>query len=894
MSQRIQYQPSAPGGKYRPQQTDERKIARMREEAARQVQGMQRVAEAEIRSREKVLASMKEDEAYTARAEERNYRTAAANSQRKLDGLQRQQVRDQQQFEINQKNNLAILESISNLSQSAGFIVDQLQKRREAQKKQDDEDFAEANKTDEERDAEAFVDQQKKHQVSIDSAQIVAGANIAEAQGANPRAVEQVKVGNPAQQRNRTEAGLTKVFHQQLPALWYRYSRNNGIPDTLDPLQLADEFAKFQGGLEAELGLDRFSAKFKREMRAYANAFERQLINNAVNNEIQVSKDTRLTRARETVFHTVNKPGEANRLLGDAMVELVDLNGGNRAKALDALQAYFEEVDVNGEVIIPTQILENFTYAKDGRITTFGAEHNNPGGRMDKVRENIIRNQNNALKLIRDTDNLRAYEDEQEAIQTFFAGRDNDAGTEKLAEELKAEYELKHSKPSVKLNFILEHLTYKARHRKEAFAQAEKLRDFELNPEVVNGLCRLDPEKCRPFRERLQLYQSKYQGKSFTKDQSTLSSSVSGRSTMLDAKGGERPMIVQLHAEHRDLLELYLASDMEFEAASAKAASDIDKKYQSLYKVNDPTNKYYRKVHRNGTVSYPYLVVAGASRADQARQESEQTIRSLKTLGVEGFLNVPHSVASAERLAFVKENFHKPDFVLLPNEITILANTKLQAHQMFNKALEAVADPARLVSPLKYNGQEVIFTPEENAIINGPGGVNQKLAIINRRNPGHYQQVSTMRPGSPIARAVPAVGRPQEYTPQQRQFANTIYELAKKHGARHPEVAAAIAAFETGWGKTVGGNNPFNMKRPAAQGGGFIDYATVEDSVKDFVRLWDKNHSNFKNLESFDDPNEAFNAIIDAYAPAEDNNPVNSYRQFVANFIASKGYQLQQ
>jgi hypothetical protein len=51
MSQRIQYQPSVPRGGYRPQQTDERKIARMREEAARQVQGMQRVADAEINRR---------------------------------------------------------------------------------------------------------------------------------------------------------------------------------------------------------------------------------------------------------------------------------------------------------------------------------------------------------------------------------------------------------------------------------------------------------------------------------------------------------------------------------------------------------------------------------------------------------------------------------------------------------------------------------------------------------------------------------------------------------------------------------------------------------------------------------------------------------------------------
>lgn len=156
--------------------------------------------------------------------------------------------------------------------------------------------------------------------------------------------------------------------------------------------------------------------------------------------------------------------------------------------------------------------------------------------------------------------------------------------------------------------------------------------------------------------------------------------------------------------------------------------------------------------------------------------------------------------------------------------------------------------------------------------------VNPDAAFLTPRTP--------LRNPAPIE---PAVGRPMSVNQQQRAYANTIYEMAVRAGARHPEVAAAIASFETGWGKTVGGNNPFNMKRP---GGGFMDFNTVEDSVREFVRLWDKNHGRYKNLESFDDPNEAFAAIVGAYAPASDNNPVQSYKQFVADFIKSKVYLL--
>ena len=752
---RIQYQPSLPRGGYKPQQTDERKIARMREEAARQVQGMQRVAEAEIRSREKMLASMKEDAAYTAKAEERNFQIETANGQREIEGLQRQQVRDQQQFEQDQKDNLTILQGLASLSKSAGTVVNYLQEKRKKEKTAEEEQKAREGKTDAEKALDFAFREKIGWQVTQNSAEIVNAANIVGEQGGNPLAVEQTKVENPAQQRNFTEAGVRKALSPaHLNFRWQEWKKANNL-GALNTKETVAQTEAFYSFLSQTLGLDGFSAEFREEVGEGWESFSQNLISVATNDEVAASQNTRKERAKTVMFDAGLTPATFNRKATDVYVELLDLNKGDRTKAWDDFFAYFGEVDADGETILDIKLLENFPFVKDGKETTVKEVFGGEGGRLDKLRQTIIKSQNEQIKLIRDTDNLRAYEDEQEAIQTFFAGRDNDAGTAKLAQELQEEYRLKHNRDSVKLNFVLEHLTYKARHRKNTFEQAEKLRDFELNPELVNGLCRLDPEKCQPFKERLNLHQSKYQGKSFTKDQSTISSSVSGRNTMLEAKGGERPMIVQLFAEHRDLLELYMASGMQFEAASAKAASDIDKKYQSLYKVNDPTNKYYRKVHRNGTVSYPYLTVPGASRADQARQNAEQLTKTIKDIGVEGLLNIPLSVASAERLAYIKENFYKDDFRPLPDEITVQsAAKKLSFHEMYNKLFAANGDSFRLTSPLKYNNQEVIFTPEQNAIIHGPGGINQKLAVINGLNPVYYQQASTMRPGSPVGQII--------------------------------------------------------------------------------------------------------------------------------------------
>lgn len=128
---------------------------------------------------------------------------------------------------------------------------------------------------------------------------------------------------------------------------------------------------------------------------------------------------------------------------------------------------------------------------------------------------------------------------------------------------------------------------------------------------------------------------------------------------------------------------------------------------------------------------------------------------------------------------------------------------------------------------------------------------------------------------------------PMKGSQEQRDYAGDIYEMAVAAGAKHPEVAAAIAAMETGWGDKEHGNNPFNMR---GLDGKFLEFASREDAVKEFVRLWDRSHSGYMNLDAYEDPNEAFAAIVNAYAPASDGNNPEAYKQFVANFIEGKMY----
>jgi vacuolar-type H+-ATPase subunit E/Vma4 len=69
---RVNYQRAAQASGYRPQQVDERKLDRIREAGQRRLQGMQAAADAEIRNRKEVLQAMKENEAYTKGAMQRD------------------------------------------------------------------------------------------------------------------------------------------------------------------------------------------------------------------------------------------------------------------------------------------------------------------------------------------------------------------------------------------------------------------------------------------------------------------------------------------------------------------------------------------------------------------------------------------------------------------------------------------------------------------------------------------------------------------------------------------------------------------------------------------------------------------------------------------------------
>jgi hypothetical protein len=88
-----------------------------------------------------------------------------------------------------------------------------------------------------------------------------------------------------------------------------------------------------------------------------------------------------------------------------------------------------------------------------------------------------------------------------------------------------------------------------------------------------------------------------------------------------------------------------------------------------------------------------------------------------------------------------------------------------------------------------------------------------------------------------------------------------IATLAKKHGAKYPMLVAAQWALESGWGKSIVGNNPFGLKgsnvkavtteyvngKPRQVLGSFLKFYDIEEAVRYLVDHWYKDYRNGNN-----------------------------------------------
>jgi hypothetical protein len=883
---RLQYQRSAKSGGYRPQQVDDRNVARLKQEASRQIEGMRQAFNAEIENRREVSQTMKEDAAATSQQLQRNYEIQTQNSANRIKGLQAQASRDQQQFNIDQQANTAIFETLATLSSTAAKVVDAQQKQRE------NEDY--------ERDSftPSTIDEQiadRNTELLMRSADLnrLLGIQTAEAKNADPLAVATLKLESPVLGFDAAAGHFNQYANEQHEDSLNAFLRT--AEERLKRTLTYDEKKELLGlhtsgvvALAREAGVSsRFLKRIMGTIQEKNNAFlavERK-------KETDLKNELLVDKALNNVLQS--DPTRRNEVFLTSYNNVASVKGHEGALDLFQTKVFTLQNPKTGKFYMTEEEIANLPFVQNGVNTTLAKKYSdkegNPTGRYAQILSDRIKLDLQFRKQQQQVDDVTNTEIEGELFRAFQANP-----TAKNAEESQRMYVALTGKESVKLANAAKHLTYEAQHKKNVISAASKLRDFELTPEVVAGVCSIDPTGCKPIKDRADTFNAKWNSQGYKDSKKALDKLVSGTTEIGNIKAGsseELRMRAYLHSQLETRTAQYEQA-LGFEGARLKAGKELEDEYNANYRNNVEGNKFFRKVTTSG-VSYPYLPKGNVSAAESVRTE----IADLRATSIVNGLDqaiANYFKDNPERLAYIKNNYDKPTFQPTPQELALKGfGNGMPLHTVYNKGFESSGDSTVLKSPLQSNGKDMVLTPAQLKIINDPlSGPQARLAVVRSvLNPTSFQDPGTMRPGSPIAQSSSsvAVGQTQSYTGSQKQFANTVYELAKKHGARHPEVAAAIASLETGYGRVQKDNNVFNLR---AVGGGFEKFATLEDAVKRYIQLWDKNHSGYRNLESFADPNEAFAAIVNAYAPAADNNNPAAYKQFVADFIKSKAYSL--
>ena len=120
----------------------------------------------------------------------------------------------------------------------------------------------------------------------------------------------------------------------------------------------------------------------------------------------------------------------------------------------------------------------------------------------------------------------------------------------------------------------------------------------------------------------------------------------------------------------------------------------------------------------------------------------------------------------------------------------------------------------------------------------------------------------------------------------QKQAFATVYELAKKHKAKFPEIVAAQAMHETGYmdpnlksvfnstGRTNAfgqtGDRGYGVLPRAGDSSGWTKYPTLDKAVEDNIKLWHRVDNHPGNYEAFDTPIKGILSVVGAYSPNTD------------------------
>jgi len=742
---RIQYTPYTRAGGYKPQQVDDRNLARMREESQRQLQGMRENATAEINNRKEIAQQMKADQAYTKAAEEKNFQIQTDNARREAAGLARKQQQAQQQFVADQNATKQIFDSISSLSTSAAKVARTIQESTDKQKEADERADIAKNGVDGAEDR-----QRRSQEFSLDAAdvQINANININDAKGGDPLAGSKLRQALPGQNYRLSKAKLHEITtterSRNLDAIIARETAGGRIKTVEDLYRVIDSFDRQWYNLPEYQGVN---PKLYADGILEAEKYNASLIARQRSLDFKVNTENAVSKAESIIQLGVNKDLNANVL--SSFNTLSGLLGN--AKALDRIEDALNVRKQDGSFKYSLDEVRNVQLTYDGKLVTLADKW--PNRIFDITKKRVQLDMQERLQQLK-LDDLAFQEELDRGLKAL--GTDY---TEDQVEELRQTLWTKFHRTDSRVETSAKKFTIESRLRAAEAERIAALPDYALTDNDLIAYKEIaPPSDYAALKQRKDSYDGKWRSKdaeAAVKRGLNVITGTTALGTSKAAQPGAAPALRYFEAQALKNAKVMEGAMGGALPALEKAVADESSRYLSSYR--DPTSVYYRKVEKNGSVSYPNLPGAqNISAADAAlRDISNMRVKVKEAGNAEAALRIPNLVMSDARMDQVAQNYGKPGFLPNAKEMAFKGMTSgMPLHEVYNQAFAAAGRKERFASPLQNVGIQV--PPHLQKVLNDPAASRvSKMNAVNvaSGNTEIYSRPSAVRAGSPLKRS---------------------------------------------------------------------------------------------------------------------------------------------
>jgi len=759
---RVQYQRAAQASGYRPlEQGDELKLARMREEGNRRLEGMRTVADAELENRRRTLQAMKEDDAYTKQAIQRDYQIATGNEQRIAQGLQAEAKRDRDQFNNDTEARTSMLQNIQSLSKTAGEEATKIYERKRV------EEFnAEVQAGMSEENVFSKAIQQKL--LAETSTELSNARRIAEAKGADPTAISALRAQDDALAVDFTEGQIAAYWRWQYAddRTAYLAKKAKELDRGLTPEEEQRYTGEFRQGIIELMGRQTgFAAKLITPyVQQYGDTADTTLFAETRRRQKEINDDRTFNMGLANISNS--SPENLQRVQLTAVNLMVEAKGWTAT--LNALGKLYEQIDPEtGQRLRNPDDLANFTFPdENGKMTTFREKFGKT--RLLEVIKNLDKAE---LQWIADKQGAEAI-NRQEWLNIEIQ-KLGDSFTDDQVQNLSDRFDSQFpGQTSQQIINLQKRGTIEAKLRSSELERILDKQGWELTERDIEFVKIYGaPAQAATIKDKYDRNSGIINNKDVTSIVDKGIAVLTGKNNYSDiAKAGtesaaiyyERQVnnrILQLLAEGSTQGGALVTPQQRLEAAKAAAAQAVAEENQ---KVKDGSDRY--KVVRKGTtVSYPDIdKFFGKTKARETYDRSIEAMKAqVNSLGPAEFVSKVENLFSEQRLQQLVQNPGLP-----PNAYEVATAQRLGISQYDLRNLGAKA------AGLNFRFNDVLKTATGVAYTPAVARTMGKLSPVARRanldsmmgNTQNYQNVTIHgRPGF-VNKLTGFMGAPVETT----------------------------------------------------------------------------------------------------------------------------------